>query len=65
MPLMNESSDDIKPWAALRKASAVMDIIKGRTTAAELARSHDLTVAEIEEWMDDSAQRTFRHAPAP
>jgi hypothetical protein len=27
-----------------------MDIIKGRITAAELARSHDLNDAKIERW---------------
>jgi transposase-like protein len=50
---MNQDSDDIKRWTARRKASAVMDIIKGKTTAAELARTHDLTIAEVEQWMDD------------
>lgn len=50
---MSEPNNDIKRWTARRKAAAVMDIIKGKTTAAELARSHDLTVAEIEQWMDD------------
>jgi hypothetical protein len=30
-----------------------MEIIKGKTTAAEIARSHDLTVAEIDQWMND------------
>lgn len=50
---MSQSSEDIKRWTARRKATAVMDIIKGRTTASELARSHNLTVAEVELWMDD------------
>ena len=50
---MNAESEDIKRWTARRKAAAVMDIIKGKTTAAELARSHDLTVADIEQWVDD------------
>jgi transposase-like protein len=50
---MSDPNDDIKRWTARRKATAVMDIIKGKTTAAELARSHDLTVAEVEQWMDD------------
>lgn len=50
---MNDSPEDIKRWTARRKAAAVMDIIKGKTTAAQLARSHDLTVAEVEQWMDD------------
>ncbi len=50
---MNPEPEDIKRWTARRKAAAVMDIIKGKTTVAELARSHDLTVAEVEQWMDD------------
>ncbi len=50
---MSQETDDIKRWTARRKAAAVMDIIKGKTTAAELARSHDLTVAEVEQWMED------------
>lgn len=49
---MSDPTDDIKRWTARRKAAVVMDIIKGKTTAAELARSHDLTVAEVEQWMD-------------
>jgi transposase-like protein len=50
---MSDPTDDIKRWTARRKAAVVMDILKGKTTAAELARSHDLTVAEVEQWMDD------------
>jgi len=50
---MNPEPEDIKRWTARRKAAAVMDIIKGVTTAPELARTHGLTVAEIEQWMDD------------
>jgi len=50
---MSDPADDIKRWTARRKAAAVMDIIKGKTTASELARSHGLTVAEVEQWMDD------------
>jgi len=44
---------DIKRWTARRKAAAVMDLIKGETSASELARTHDHTVAEVEQWMDD------------
>ncbi len=50
---MSNESDDVKRWTARRKATAVMDILKGKTTAAELARSHDLTVAEVEQWLED------------
>src|SRR5215213_568533 len=51
--VMSQETDDIKRWTARRKAAAVMDILKGKTSATELARSHDLTLAEVEQWMDD------------
>ncbi|MCI0509216.1 transposase [Chromohalobacter marismortui] len=43
-------SDDspIKRWPEERKASVVMDIFKSKTTVAEAARQHDLTVSEVE-----------------
>ena len=50
---MSEGSDEVKRWTARRKATVVLDIIKGKTTAAETARSHDLTVAEVESWRED------------
>ncbi len=50
---MSEQPEEIKRWTARRKATVVMDIIKGRTTSTEVARSHDLTVGEVEQWMDD------------
>lgn len=50
---MSDQPEDIKRWTARRKAAAVMDIIKGRTTASELARSHGLTVGEVEQWLED------------
>lgn len=30
-----------------------MDIFKGKTTAAEVARQYDLTVSEVEGWIDE------------
>lgn len=50
---MNPQNEDIKRWTARRKAEVVLDIIKGKTTSADVARSHDLTVSEIEQWMED------------
>jgi transposase-like protein len=50
---MNDESDEIKRWTARRKAAAVMDIIKGKTSSSELARTHGLTLAEVEQWMED------------
>jgi transposase-like protein len=31
----------------------VLDLIRGKTTAADAARQHGLTVAELEQWKDD------------
>ena len=50
---MNDESDEIKRWTARRKAAAVIDIIKGKTGSSELARTHGLTLAEVERWMED------------
>ncbi len=52
---------ELKRWTAKRKASLVMDIIKGKTTLAEASREFDLTPSEIEEWMDE-AQRGMENA---
>jgi len=50
---MNPETEDIKRWTARRKAAVVLEIIKGKTTATEVARSHGLTVAEVEQWLED------------
>ena len=63
---MGEGSDEVKRWTARRKATVVLDIIKGKITAAEMARSHDLTVAEVESWMEDflsQGTEAFRAKP--
>jgi len=44
---------DIQRWTAKRKAAVVLDLIRGKTTAADAARQHGLTVAEIEQWKED------------
>ena len=41
-----------KRWTAKRKAAVVLDLIKGRTTAAEVARRQDVTVGEVEKWLE-------------
>ena len=48
--------EDYKRWTAKRKAAVVMDLIKGLTTAAEVARKHGLTVAEVEGWVEAGLQ---------
>ncbi len=47
------SSDEVQRWTAKRKAAVVLDLIAGKTTAAEVARNHGLTVSEIEQWKSD------------
>ena len=47
-----DRGEEIQRWTAGRKAAVVMDIIKGRATPADLARQHDLTVGEIEGWVE-------------
>lgn len=45
-------SEEFQRWTAGRKAAVVMDVIKGKATPADIARQHDLTVAEIEGWIE-------------
>jgi transposase-like protein len=58
--------DDIQRWTAKRRAALVMSILKGETTAAEAARRHGLTVADIEHWKDTfllAAENALRSRP--
>lgn len=36
------------------QAAVVVDIFKGKTTASEVARQYDLTVSEVEGWIDEA-----------
>lgn len=47
-----EVPDDVKRWTAKRKAAVILDILKGKTTAVDVARAHGLTVGEVEGWLD-------------
>lgn len=51
---MEQDNLENRRWTAKRKASLVLDIIRGITTAAQASRSYDLTIAEIEEWVSDA-----------
>jgi transposase-like protein len=48
--VMTDVPDEVQRWTAKRKAAVVMSIVKGETSAAEAARKHGLTLAEIERW---------------
>jgi transposase-like protein len=47
-----DAGQDFQRWTAKRKSAVVLEIIKGLTTAAEVARKYGLTVAEVERWVD-------------
>ena len=49
-----------------RKSAVVIDIFKGKTTPVEVARQHDLTVAEVERWIEEAERNIengFRTRP--
>lgn len=49
---MTDVPDEVQRWTARRKAAVVLSIVKGETSAAEAARKHGLTIAEIERWKE-------------
>jgi transposase-like protein len=50
---IDADADSPQRWTAKRKAALVIDILQGKTTTAEAARQHALTLAEVEQWRDD------------
>jgi len=60
------SGEEIQRWTAPRKAAAALEIIKGLATAADIARQHDLTVGEVEGWVEkflEAGREGLRAAP--
>lgn len=43
-----------KRWTAKRKASLVMSILRGKISVSSAAREHDLSVSEIEIWIEEA-----------
>ena len=52
--MSTKMEEDVKRWTAKRKAALVIDIMQGKTTAAQASRSFDLAPSEIETWVDDA-----------
>lgn len=50
--MVEEQGESIQRWTAKRRATLVLKIVTGETSVAEAARTHGLTVAEVEEWRD-------------
>lgn len=50
--MASESADPIERWTAKRRVVLVVSILKKETSVAEAARTHGLTVAEVEDWRE-------------
>src|ERR687894_2328169 len=63
---MSEVDDIQKRWTAKRRAALVMEILRGDTSVVEAARTHGLTVVEVEDWRDRflaGAENALRSRP--
>jgi len=61
-----EASEPIERWPAKRRVALVVSILKGETSIVEAARTHGLTVAEVEDWRDKfltGAENALRTRP--
>ena len=61
-----ENEQDTQRWTAKRKGALVLSILKGETSIQEAARTHGLTMAEIEDWKDKfllGAENALRSRP--
>jgi transposase-like protein len=60
------SAEPIERWPAKRRVALVVSILKGETSVAEAARTHGLTVAEVEDWREKfllGAENALRSRP--
>ena len=63
------AADASKPserWMAKRRVALVVSLLKGDTSIAEAARTHGLTVAEVEDWREKflvGAENALRTRP--
>ena len=64
--MASESAEPIERWTAKRRVALVVSILKGETSVAEAARTHGLTVAEVEDWREKfvlGAENALRSRP--
>jgi transposase-like protein len=50
--MAEDNPESPQRWTAKRRATLILSILKGETSAQAAARKHGLTVAEVEEWRD-------------
>lgn len=58
--------DDAKRWTAKRRVALILEVLRGDTSSQEAARTHGLTVAEIEEWKErflNGAENALKSKP--
>jgi transposase-like protein len=58
--------NEVQRWTAKRRAALVIAILKGKTSVAEVARTHGLTVADVERWKERflaAAENPLRSPP--
>jgi len=63
---MADVPEDVQRSTAKRRVALVRSIVRGETSAAEAARTHGLTVAELEEWQERflaAAENALRSRP--
>ena len=61
-----QASEPFERWTAKRRATLVLQILKGETSVAEAAREHGLTVSEVENWQEQflrAAENGLRRRP--
>ena len=64
--MATESVEPIERWTAKRRVTLIVSLLKGETSAAEAARTHGLTVAEVEDWREKfllGAENVLRSRP--
>ena len=64
--MTNGHDEHLKRWTAKRRASLVVEILRGDLSVAEAARRHGLTVAEVEAWRERflaGAENALRSRP--
>ena len=64
--MANGHDEQLKRWTAKRRTALVLEILRGDTSVAEAARTHALTVAEIEDWKQrflSGAENALRSRP--
>lgn len=64
--MSEEIPENVQRWTAKRRAALVLSILKGETSTQEAARSHGLTVAEVDDWKEkflSAAENALRARP--